>query len=251
MDATPIIGRQIMRYETVTSTNDLANRYARLGEPEGLVVTAEEQTEGRGRLGRAWIVPAGTSLQLSVLLRPALNPKQIQVLAQMAGLAITAALREAYGLAPALKWPNDVLLNGKKCAGILIETGIEADQLAFAVLGIGLNLNYAMQAYPDLAPVATTLADALGHPVDRAELEHRLLTGLDAHYARVRRGEALFGEWRAQLETLGRWVHAVTPEGPEEGRAVDVLPEGTLILERKDGSTYKLVAGDVSLNPGG
>lgn len=247
MNSTRIIGRHILRCDRVTSTNDRAREFAAESEPEGLVITAEEQTAGRGRMGRQWHAPPRTSIQLSLLLRPPLAPHQAPRLTAIAALALTAALRAEWGLTPTLKWHNDVLLHDKKCAGILVETAITGDALSYAIVGIGVNVNFSMPAaYPDLAPFATTLADELGHAVDRAALERALLERLDAYYARLRAGEDFLDEYRAHLSTLGRAVRAETPWGIEEGIAEDVDLDGALCL-RCNGKTIKLIAGDVTL----
>lgn len=260
----PLIGRDILRYAQVTSTNDLAREFADAGQAEGLVITAEEQTAGRGRLGRKWIVPAYTSLQLSVLLRPPLAPPRIPLLTQMAALAITSALRNEYSLAPTLKWHNDVLLKSggdlgykrnqtgldpappKKCAGILVETSFSGDQLQYAILGIGINVNFSIQDYPDLAPNATTIADALGHPVDRRALERGLLSRLDDYYTRLCKGENFRDEYRAQLSTLGHQVRVESPKGLIKGLAEDVDDDGALLVI-SDGNLTRLLAGDVTV----
>ncbi len=241
-----IIGREIVRLESAGSTNDVALERGRQGAAEGLVVTAEEQTAGRGRLGRRWLAPRGTSLQLSVLLRPPLPPSQIFVLTRMTALAVASALEAELGLQPVLKWPNDVLLNSKKCAGILIETALQGDRLDYAVLGMGVNANFSMAAFPDLAPYATTLADELGRPVDRERLERALLTQLDDYNRRLRAGEDLFEEWKARLATLGREVRVATPGGEESGTAEGVDRDGALLLRKGEG-LVRLYAGDVTI----
>lgn len=252
-----IIGRRIIHYEQVTSTNDLAREWAELGEAEGLVVTAEGQSSGRGRLGRGWNVPPRSSIQLSVLLRPPLHPSQATSTMQLAAIAVGSTLREFVGKAACspsptvrLKWPNDVLLNEKKCAGILVETGVEGDTLAYAIVGIGINVNFSMREYPALAPFATTLADELGHPVERDALEDDLLARLDASYARLRQGEegrlAVFEEWRNGLSTLGCPVRVATQRGIEQGIAENVSPDGALLL-RRDRDLIKLYSGDVTV----
>ena len=242
-----VIGRRILRFEQVTSTNDLVRQLAERGEAEGLVVTAEEQTSGRGRLGRRWIAPPRTSLQLSILLRPPLAPHQALSLTPMAALAVSRSLRDEFDLAPCLKWPNDVLVNEKKCAGILLETSIVGDALAFAILGVGINVNFSMRAEaPELAPFATTLADELHQDVDRAVLERALLASLDDYYARLCAGENFLEEWRAQMSTLGRNVRVQTPWGIEEGVAEDVDADGALFLRRGE-EIVKLYAGAVTV----
>ena len=252
-----IIGRLILHYDEVTSTSDLARQLALEGELEGLVITAEHQTSGRGRMGRNWLAPPRTSVLLSVLLRPPLPADAASSVVQMAALATASVLRETVAsTAPpplpdiALKWPNDVLLKGRKCAGILVETSIEGERLDFAILGLGINANFSMIEYPELLPFATTLADELGHAVDRPELEQALLTKLDYYYARLRAGKAeqlaIFEEWRSQLGTLGQEVRIGTPSGIEEGVAVDVDTDGALLLRRGE-DLIRLYSGEVTV----
>lgn len=241
-----IIGREVLRYDQVESTNTLAREYAERGEPEGLVIAAEEQVAGRGRMGRKWIVPRGTSLQFSVLLRPPLAPQHASRLMPMAALAIAQTLEHELHLQPTLKWPNDVLLNGKKVAGILTEASMQGDVLAYVVVGIGLNVNFAMGVYPELAPLATTLQDVLGHSVDRAHLERALLGELEHHYARVCAGETLMAEYRARLGMLGQPLRVENHGQVIEGVAHDVDDDGALILRQKD-AYLKLLAGDVTV----
>lgn len=240
------IGREILRYEQVQSTNDLVRTQAEAGASEGLVVMAEEQTAGRGRLGRRWVAPKGSSLQFSILLRPDLPLSQAFCLTRMAALAVADTLRDELGLTATLKWPNDVLLNGKKCTGILIETTLEGDAVAFATVGIGLNVNFSMRDLPELAPFATTLADELGHPVDRNKLAQALLARLDAYYIQLQEGADLYAEWRSRLVTLGRMVRVATPNGIEQGIAEDVARDGALLLRQGD-LLVPLYAGDVTI----
>jgi BirA family biotin operon repressor/biotin-[acetyl-CoA-carboxylase] ligase len=243
------IGQTILRHEQVDSTNTLAQDYAERGEPEGLVVTAEEQLSGRGRMGRKWVVPRATSLQLSILLRPPLEPRHASRLVPMAGLALARALEREYNVRPALKWPNDVLLDGKKVAGILAESSIRGDTLVYVVLGVGVNVNYTMRAFPEFAPFATTLQDVLGHAVERSSLERVLLAELDSYYARICRGESLLEEYRARLEMLGQPIRVTSHGEILEGIARDIDADGALILDVGD-TQVKLVAGDVTILKG-
>jgi BirA family biotin operon repressor/biotin-[acetyl-CoA-carboxylase] ligase len=151
------------------------------------------------------------------------------------------------GLEARIKWPNDMVVNDKKCAGILVEAGITEGALEYAILGIGINVNFAIRDYPDLAAHATTLADELGRPIGRDELARNLFDALDEYYARLCQGASLRDEWAGLLITLGQMIRAETPWGIEEGRAVDVDDEGALIVERADGSRVMLVAGEVTI----
>ncbi len=261
MSHAPIIGRNIVRHIQVQSTSDLVREFAERGEPEGLVLTAEEQLAGRGRLDHKWIVPPATSIQLSILLRPSLSPHTIARITQMAALAVMRTLERELNLEPVLKWPNDVLLppkdvapdttkesfgGAKKVAGILTETSLRGETLEYCVLGIGLNVNYTMYDYPDLAADATTCQDAVGHSVDRAALEQALLTELDGYYARVQHSESLLDEYRARLVMLGTPIRVATSTSILEGIAEQVADDGALVLLQGN-TRVKLYAGDVTL----
>lgn len=257
-----VIGREIRRFAQVASTSDLARELAEQGADEGLVISAEEQIAGRGRLGRKWLVPANTSLQFSVILRPALEPAFAFRLTQMAALAVARTLTAQFSLQPILKWPNDVLLpiarnreynstydaasDARKVAGILTESTLRGDAIEFCILGIGLNVNFSMQVYPDLAPFATTLQDVMGHAVDRAALEQALLAQLDAAYRALGEGWDPLPEYRARVAMLGQTIHVQTASGAVTGIASDIAPDGALVLAR-DGDTLKLYAGDVTI----
>ena len=246
MKVAPVIGQCVERYEVVESTNDLARAQAERGKAEGLVITAEEQAAGRGRMGRKWIVPRGTSLQLSVLLRPPLAPTAAARVVRMAALAVVETLADFLQLSPRLKWPNDVLLNGRKCAGILLESSLRGDELEYVVLGIGINVNYAMRDFPELAPFATTLQDAVGHAIDRSALERALLMQLDAQYRKLLYGKDFVQEYRARLDMLGQPIRVATRDGVLEGIAQNVADDGALVLAR-DGVLINLYAGDVTI----
>lgn len=235
-----------MRYAQVESTNTLAREQAEQGQAEGLVITAEEQLAGRGRMGRKWTVPRGTSLQCSVLLRPPLAPQHATRITPMAALAVAAMLEHELHLQPALKWPNDVLLDGKKVCGILTEAGLLGDSVSYVILGIGLNINYAMRDYPELAPRATTLQDVLGHASDISQIERALFAELNYYYARLVSGESLVNEFRARLDMLGQPIQVANQDKIMQGIAEDIDEDGALILRQGD-ATVRLFAGDVTV----
>lgn len=246
-----IIGREILRYAQVDSTNTLVREHADRGEAEGLVIAADEQTAGRGRLGRKWVVPAGTSLQFSILLRPPFAPQHAGRLMPMAALAVARVLENEFKLMTRLKWPNDVLVADaretyKKVCGILTESSVLGDALQYVILGIGLNVNYTMSAFPELAPYATTVQDAVGHKLDRAALESALLSELDSLYSRLCAGESLLEEYRPRLGMLGKPVRVASRDEIMEGIAKDVDEDGALILDR-GASIVKVYAGDVTI----
>lgn len=241
----------MLRYAQIDSTNTLARAFAERGDREGLVVAAQEQTAGRGRLGRKWVVPPNTSLQFSVLLRPPLPPQHAARLMPMASLAVARTLSGTFKLEPQLKWPNDVLVAAdhrvyKKVCGILTESSMQGDALHYVILGIGLNVNYTMSVFPELVPFATTVQDAVGHPVDRTALEQALFAELDVQYRRVCRGESLRDEYRAQLGMLGRVIRVADQDKILEGLATDVDEDGALILLQGE-KEIKVFAGQVTI----
>lgn len=251
---TQVFGRNLVVLPRTGSTNDVAKELATQGAPEGTVVLADEQTAGRGRMGRHWVAPPGACLLCSIVFRPALLPTQAQWLTMLCSLAAADAVREMAELRVALKWPNDLVVKvkvksqiWKKLAGILTETGIVGERLAFVVVGIGVNVNVAPRDLPNLAPDATSILAETGREVERATLLAALLTGVEARYARLRAGESPHAEWAARLATLGRPVEAVTSEGMVTGVAESVDENGALLLRTPDGRLHRLVAGDVTL----
>jgi len=250
------LGRPVHHFVRVGSTNDVARELACGGAAEGTLVIAEEQTAGRGRLGRHWWAPPGSCLLLSLIFRPPLTPTQAQQLTMIAGLACAEAVEAQTGLRPGLKWPNDLVLEGRKLAGILTELEVVGEQLVFAVVGIGLNVNvdFRRQAMDsELQHTAIGLSQALGHPVDRLALLNELLVRLERRYELLRKGKSPHAEWAARLVTLGRVVR-VTPslalqreERVLEGRAVGVDEDGALLLRLADGHLERVLAGDVAL----
>ena len=234
------IGRQVLRFPVLDSTMDTARGLARGGAAEGTVVWAEEQRAGRGRRGRAWLSPRG-GLTLSIILRPPAS--RLPSLTMIASVAVVRVLRRLAGLEARVKWPNDVLLAGKKVAGILVETSFTGEKLDYAILGIGLNVNLDPRAFPEIAATATSLSQQLGRELEVQAVLDALLEELDRLYS----GGQVFEEWRSLLDTLGKRV-TVTGEGKdEEGVAWGVTPEGSLLLRRDSGEVVEIVAGEVSL----
>lgn len=243
------LGREILHLPTTTSTNDVAKQAAVAGSPEGLVVLADEQTRGRGRLGRSWHAPVGGSILMSLLLRPTLPPLHIFSLTMLTGSAIVAALERLTGLRCDLKWPNDVVIDGKKLGGILTEASLTSDGIEFAVVGVGLNVNVDFAGEPALADTATSLSIQLGRPLARVPLIQGILEEFEKRYEAAQRDEysAVLEEWRARLVTLGKQVIVTDGQWRETGLAYSVDLDGTLLLRRDDGSVVHVVTGDVSL----
>lgn len=241
-----LIGRRVVYLDRTASTNEVAKDLARRRAPEGAVVLAEEQYAGKGRLGRTWVSPPGASILLSVVLRPPMAA--FSCLTMMASLAAARAVERATGLETRIKWPNDVLIEGKKAGGILIEGELAGERPRFAVVGIGLNVNFDVRKVPEIPEKVTSVSLELGRDFPRQLLLLSLLAELEVAYLALKGGAPIQEEWRARLETIGRPVRVTPAAGPVyEGRAEDVDGLGRLLLRRADGSVVALSEGDVSL----
>ena len=239
---------EIVHRSTIDSTNRLAAELARGGAAEGTTVVAEQQTAGRGRLGRTWVSPASVNLYASMVLKPRIPPLEVPRLTLVAGLAVAEAIRDSGAFEPRIKWPNDVLLDGRKVAGILTELEAEADRVRFVIVGIGVNLNATKSDFPpDLRTKATSLALASGAPVDRAAFTGRLLTRLDAAYGAFLDGG--FAALRHRYEELHGLVGlAVTIDGtPPLAGTVRGVDDGGALLVETGGGIERVVSGEVTL----
>ena len=242
--------RDIRWLAETDSTQRVARELARAGAAEGTVVIAEAQTAGRGRLGRTWHSPRGVNLYCSIVLRPPLPPAAVPQVALVAGVAVAAALAEMPGLAPRVKWPNDVLIDGRKVAGILTEMEAEVERVHHVILGIGVNLNAPRAAFPpELRERATSLFLATGRRVDRAAVTGRLLAALEARYGRFLEGgfEAVRAEWESYSCLTGTDVRVASAEGEMAGRVLGLDTDGALMLARPDGTSTRIVAGEVTV----
>ncbi|RMF82153.1 MAG: biotin--[acetyl-CoA-carboxylase] ligase [Nitrospirae bacterium] len=244
--------REVHFHEALPSTSLEARRLAQAGAPEGTVVVADQQTGGRGRKGRHWYSPAGVNLYLSVLLRPTLlPPERTPLLTLAAGVALCRALQPFLGLHHArLKWPNDVLVEGKKLAGVLTEMSTTATHVDYVVLGIGVNCNHPAAMWPpELAGEATSLYEITGEVRPREQVLFQVLSHLGAGYTRLQRGEA--GEcieaWKRLAATLDGRVRIDRGRDVVEGVARDVDASGALVVERDDGTWETVTAGDVTM----
>lgn len=247
---TQVIGRDIRVFEATTSTNDVIEKLARDGVREGAVVFAESQTKGRGRLGRKWMSPARKGLWFSILLRPALRPQATTQVTVAAATALRRALEMQTGLKPDIKWPNDILIKGRKVAGILTELNAELDQIKYVILGIGVDVNLTFSDFPaDLKDQATSLRTELGRSISRAELAVAVLRELDADYARVILGgfSSVADEWEAHCSTIGREVAIQVGEREVRGRAEALGDDGALLVRTEHGHIEPIVGGDVTV----
>jgi len=241
---TRFFGRRLEYRAALGSTHDLARQLAQAGAPEGTVVLAGRQTGGRGRLGRSFISPRG-GLYFTIVLRPPLE--HLRPLPIISALAVARGLEQVTGLSTALKWPNDVLVRGRKICGILMESELTGQAVNYVLLGIGINVNADMSAYPEIAAIATSAAAEAGREVSREALAAAVLNELERLYLASRAGQRVQDEWRARLDTLGHQVRVTCGQAVEEGLAEDVDSDGSLILRRADGSRVAIAAGDVTL----
>jgi len=243
-----LFGKHVWHFFRTDSTNRVAFELGHAGEPEGAVVVAEEQSVGRGRAGRAWHSERGTGLYVTLLLRPRLAPVQAPLLTMMAGISAQSAVAAVTGLNVDLKWPNDLLIAGKKVGGILTEMHAEPTLVKFVIVGIGLNVN--QEKFPaDLASHATSLRAQTGKSQSRMEVLVRLLREFEGDYNRLlREGSAGVVRRFEEVSTYarGKKVSVVTGSETFSGITAGLTPEGLLRVTRENGETVTVIAGDVS-----
>jgi BirA family biotin operon repressor/biotin-[acetyl-CoA-carboxylase] ligase len=245
--STHVIGKRVFVFETIDSTNACAKLLGEAGTEEGSVVTSDFQTSGRGRHGRAWIANPGENLLFSLLLRPTLSPELAGLLTLFASVAIARGVEKEIGRPIECKWPNDLLLNGKKISGILLENSFQHEALAFSVIGAGLNVN--QHEFPtELADRATSLALERKTACDRKHLFQTILQEMDFLYQDVRKGDfnLVTKEWAARCTMFGRQVTVEQHDRTISGIALRLNDDGGLVLETPEG-TQTVYAGDVSV----
>ena len=250
LGAVQVVGRDIQVFQQTTSTNDVVEKLARDGVKEGVVVFAETQTGGRGRLGRSWMSPPQKGLWFSILLRPDLRPQEATQLTVASATALVRAIQFATGRKPEIKWPNDILFGGRKVAGILTELAAELDHIKHVILGIGINVHQSPSDFPaELRRSAASLKMAAGQTVSRPELAAAVLRELDADYARLCAGQftAVADEWEAHCSTLGRRVSIRMGSALLTGRAESLSEDGALLLRTDHGHLERISGGDVTL----
>ena len=245
-----VIGRDIQVFKETTSTNDVIEKLARDGVREGVVVFAESQTRGRGRLGRKWVSPANKGLWFSILLRPNMPPQETTQLTVVSATALRRAIIAQTGLQPEIKWPNDLLIGGKKVAGILTELSAELDRVKHITLGIGVDVNVAAEELPpDVRKIATSLKIEAGRHISRVELAAAILRELDRDYARIGAGKfsEVADEWEAGCATIGKNVTVQMGDRRISGCAESLDDDGTLLVRTQHGHLERVIGGDVTL----
>jgi BirA family biotin operon repressor/biotin-[acetyl-CoA-carboxylase] ligase len=241
---TSFIGQRLLYHPRLASTMGLARQEAQQGADEGTVIMAGEQTEGRGRLERSWLSPQG-NIALSIILYP--DVSFLPCLIMLASLAIVHSIEAVTGLKSQIKWPNDILIKGKKVSGILTESLVGEDVVIYAITGIGINVGLKAAAFPEICATATSLNDELGRKVSRADLVRHLLVEFERLYLMMPDGETIYQDWRERLATLGRRVQVESGKHVLEGVAESVDRTGALMLRHSDGSLTRIIAGDVTL----
>ena len=235
----PGLEQRIHYFPEIGSTMDTARELAKKGAGEGTIVIAEAQTRGRGRLSREWLSPEG-GIYFTLVLRPRISPAYAPRINLMASVAVAATIRKLLGLKAELKWPNDVLIEGRKVCGILAEMDAEMDVVNFVNVGIGINVNTSI---PQFEKMVTSLKDALGREISRKEFLSVLLVEIERQQPLLMK-EDLLKEWEKLSVTLNKDVEIVAPGEVIVGRAIDIDTTGALIVKERNGSLKKAMAGD-------
>ncbi|MBU4376200.1 MAG: biotin--[acetyl-CoA-carboxylase] ligase [Candidatus Omnitrophica bacterium] len=240
---TKFLGKNILSYASLDSTNDTAYKLAENGAKEGTVIVAERQKKGKGRQGRHWVSPKG-GIYFSCIIRPDIEPKEVAKITLASALAVCTSIREIARIPALIKWPNDIIIGGKKVCGILTEMKAEQDKVDFLVVGIGINADNPISLLPK---GSTTLSEESDADVSKVELAKKVLEKLE-HYILLFKKEGfkpIRDEWRDLSETLGRHVRVHSHEGKIEGQAIDVDNDGALVVRLDSGFHKRILSGDV------
>jgi BirA family biotin operon repressor/biotin-[acetyl-CoA-carboxylase] ligase len=242
--ATKLMGKKVYYFDTVTSTMDIAHNLAKQNEPEGTVVVAESQTKARGRLKRKWFCWRYKGIYFSFILRPQIHPNQAFIFNLLSSVAVVEAIKEITDIQTELKWPNDIILNGKKLAGILTEIEAEMEKVHFIIIGIGINVNNNSQ---QLIEPAISLYEYKKEIIDRLDLMRSLLIKIEEYYLLFKQKGTGFilDRWRMYTSTLGRMVKIIQDKRVLIGLAQDVDEEGNLLLRKETGLIERINAGDL------
>jgi BirA family biotin operon repressor/biotin-[acetyl-CoA-carboxylase] ligase len=241
-------GKKIHAFLNVDSTNTIAFRLALNSAHEGEVVVAESQAAGKGRVGRRWESPPGVNCYLSIILRPSFPPNKMPLITLMTAVACAEAIKEVTGLLPPIKWPNDLLVDGKKLGGILTEADMEMDRINFVVVGIGINVNMPRSSLPpSIRDTATSLQEVLGREVSRIALIQALLRKFELWYKRFKegRGEEIKRRWEELSQVWGKEVEVDFMGEQVRGKALTIDADGALLVQEDGGEVKRIVAGDV------
>lgn len=248
---TEVIGQSLKFFDQVDSTNLYAKRIAEGGFLDGTVIMADEQLNGRGRMGRNWVSPKGKGIWMTIMLKPKINPADASKVTLLAACAVCKAIEEVSGLNTRIKWPNDIVLNGKKLCGILTEMSAEIDEINYLIIGIGVNVNIDMDDFPkELQDIATSIKIEKGQGVMRKELAAAIINSFERYYnGFIKTGSIrdYISEYKERSAVLGKEVRVTSSSLELQGTVVDISEEGQLLLELYDGSIKEIISGEVSV----
>jgi BirA family biotin operon repressor/biotin-[acetyl-CoA-carboxylase] ligase len=244
------IGRNIIHFEEIDSTNNYAKKIANEGCLHGTVVIADKQTMGRGRVGRQWQSDSTGGIWFSIIVRPELEPEDIQIITLAASVAVVQAINETQGIVCGIKWPNDIILDGRKLCGILTELSAEPGHINYVVVGIGINVNQNIDSFNDeIKQKATSIRMHMGKPVSRVGILAGILTGFEKAYDNVLHGQIpeIIEKWNSYSVTIGREVKITARDNEYIGIAQSIASDGKLIVKCKDGTIREVSAGEIQV----
>jgi len=248
---TTFLGRHLHYHDSVDSTQKIAYKLAYENAAEGTVVIAEEQTAGRGRMDRKWHSPKYTGIWMSIILRPNLPIPKAPQLTLISAVGVVQAIEEVTGLLPEIKWPNDILINGKKVTGILTEMQAEADRINSIIIGIGINVNTKKEDFPaELENIASSLSIESKSIVDRERLIRAILEKLEKLYV-LYLEKGFFPiklMWESYAVSIGKAITARTLTGEIKGKAIGIREDGVLLIEDSSGKVHKIYSADIQID---
>ncbi len=246
------LGHKQTYFDEIDSTQIMAHQYAQNGVPEGHLVVTNEQTAGKGRLGRKWYAKAGTTIAMSLILRPDLPPQRTPQLTLLTAVAVIRAIKHVTGIDCEIKWPNDILINGKKLVGILTEMHAEPDVVHSVIIGIGMNVNQNKEEIPpEIQEIATSLAQEKGEKIERAGLIAAILNEFEQLYdLYLEHGFSVIRPlWEAHSISVGTYLYARTVREVIYGYAKGITDDGVLLLEDENGKTHQIYSADIEIAP--
>ncbi len=247
-----LFAQNLVFHRSLDSTNTLAKELAAQGAPEGTLVLAEEQSAGRGRMGRRWVSPGHVNLLFSLLLRPQIHKDQVFVTTMILALATIEAIKSRTGLTSTIKWPNDIFVAGKKLGGILTEFSLSQEDIDYVVLGLGLNVNWSPHQTEGVSHLATSILAETGSRISRNNLLVAILRIFEIYYREVLSGQIddFYRTWNEASMIIGRNVEIVSPREKTHGRALRIDRSGALIIEDDAGKEQRIISGEVSVTLG-
>ncbi len=247
-----LFAQNLVFHRSLDSTNTLAKELAAQGAPEGTLVLAEEQREGRGRMGRRWVSPGHVNLLFSLLLRPQIHKDQVFVTTMILALATIEAIKSRTGLTSTIKWPNDIFAAGKKLGGILTEFSLRQEDIDYVVLGLGLNVNWSPHQTEGVSHLATSILAETGSRISRNNLLVAILRIFEIYYGEVLSGQIddFYRTWNEASMIIGRNVEILSPIEKTHGRALRIDRSGALIIEDDAGKEQRIIIGEVSVTLG-